>query len=100
MKKLTEASKHIILSILAATFVLLMIMAVSQLAHASKDGGGDGDKVNNPWQNVDEDACALFTPSVLTSEKCVDDPGGVSGQDYLCTFPAVCPDGIAEPEDD
>ena len=99
MKNLTEASKHIVLSILAAAFVLLMIMAVSQMAHASKDGGGDGDKVNNPWQNVDEDACALFTPSVLTSEKCVDDPDGVSGQDYLCTFSAVCPEGIDETDE-
>ena len=36
MKKLTEVSKHIILSPLTAAFVLLMIMAVSQLAVADQ----------------------------------------------------------------
>ena len=86
-------------NLLKLTLTIWLAVFITGVSYASKDGGGDGDKVNNPWQNVDEDACALFTPSVLTSEKCVDDPDGVSGQDYLCTFTAICPDGIAEPED-
>ena len=71
MKKLTEASKHIILSILTAASVLLMIMALSQLANASKDDGanaGGGSKVES-WQTTGELPTAHL-PTTLNLETC------------------------------
>ena len=77
---------------------IILMMMFSVMAFAS--GGGDGDQVNKPWGGVDDEACALFTPAVLTSDKCVPDPDGVSGQDYFCTFLAVCPAGIPEEDEE
>ena len=68
MKKLTEATKNILLSILTAAFVLLMIMALSQLANASQDGGGKGGQVES-WQRTGELPTANL-PTTLDLETC------------------------------
>ena len=82
------------------TLTLTIWLSVFIAATANASGGGDGDKINNPWQNVDDGACAMFTPSVLTSDNCVPDPDGVSGQDFFCTFLTTCPTGLPDDEDD
>ena len=80
--------------------ILMMMFSVMAFASNGGSGGGDGDKVKNPWQNVSDEDCALWSPEGLTSEICVDDHDGVSGQDYLCTLPATCPDGLVPSEDE
>ena len=68
MKKQTETFEKTALSIAVALCLFVLIMAFSQLANASKDGGGDGGQVES-WQRTGELPTANL-PTTLNLETC------------------------------